>query len=82
MPGNRPSTTLLLDALTPRSLGALIALYEHRVLVQATLWGINPFDQYGVELGKTMAKDIRQRMVSGDDLGLDAPTAAMLKRLR
>jgi glucose-6-phosphate isomerase len=82
MPGNRPSTTLLLDALTPRSLGALIALYEHRVFVQATLWGINPFDQYGVELGKTMAKDIRQRVVSGDDLGLDAPTAAMLKRLR
>jgi glucose-6-phosphate isomerase len=82
MPGNRPSTTLLLEALTPRSLGALIALYEHRVLVQATLWGINPFDQYGVELGKTMAKDIRQRMVSGNDVGLDASTAAMLKRLR
>jgi len=82
MPGNRPSTTLLLEALTPRSLGALIALYEHRVLVQATLWGINPFDQYGVELGKTMAKDIRQKMVSGDDVGLDASTAAMLKRLR
>jgi len=82
MPGNRPSTTLLLEALTPRSLGALIALYEHRVLVQATIWGINPFDQYGVELGKTMAKDIRQKMVSGDDVGLDAPTAAMLKRLR
>ena len=82
MPGNRPSATLLLEALTPRSLGALIALYEHRVLVQATLWGINPFDQYGVELGKTMAKDIRQRVVSGNDLGLDASTAAMLKRLR
>jgi glucose-6-phosphate isomerase len=46
------------------------------------LWGINPFDQYGVELGKTMAKDISQRMVSGDDVGLDASTAAMLKRLR
>jgi glucose-6-phosphate isomerase len=82
MPGNRPSTTLLLEALTPRSLGALIALYEHRVFVQASLWGINPFDQYGVELGKTMAKDIRQRMVSGNDVGLDASTAAMLKRLR
>jgi glucose-6-phosphate isomerase len=82
MPGNCPSTTLLLEALTPRSLGALIALYEHRVFVQASLWGINPFDQYGVELGKTMAKDIRQRMVSGDDVGLDASTAAMLKRLR
>jgi glucose-6-phosphate isomerase len=82
MPGNRPSTTLLLEALTPRSLGALFALYEHRVLVQATIWGINPFDQYGVELGKTMAKVIRQKMVSGDDVGLDASTAAMLKRLR
>jgi glucose-6-phosphate isomerase len=81
MPGNRPSTTLMLDALTPRSLGALIALYEHRVLVQATMWGINPFDQYGVELGKTLAKDIRQRMVSGDASGLDPSTAAMLTRV-
>jgi glucose-6-phosphate isomerase len=82
MPGNRPSTTLLLEALTPRSFGALIALYEQRVLVQAALWGINPFDQYGVELGKTMAKDIRQRMSSGDASGLDPSTAAMLGRVR
>ncbi|NBW79985.1 MAG: glucose-6-phosphate isomerase, partial [Betaproteobacteria bacterium] len=81
MPGNRPSTTLLLEALTPRSLGALIALYEHRVLVQAALWGINPFDQYGVELGKTLAQDLRPRLNSGDSSGLDPSTAAMLARL-
>lgn len=54
-PGNRPSTLLLLDALTPESLGLLLALYEHSVLVQATVWGINPFDQWGVELGKQLA---------------------------
>jgi glucose-6-phosphate isomerase len=57
-PGNRPSTMILLDALTPESLGALIALYEHSVFVQATLWGINPFDQWGVELGKRLASDL------------------------
>ncbi|MFP3616075.1 glucose-6-phosphate isomerase, partial [Paraburkholderia sp. SIMBA_050] len=55
-PGNRPTTTLLVDALTARSLGALIALYEHKVLVQATVWDINPFDQWGVELGKILGK--------------------------
>lgn len=54
-PGNRPSTTLLLDALTPSSLGALIAMYEHSVYAQAVLWGINAFDQWGVELGKRIA---------------------------
>ncbi|HWK36647.1 glucose-6-phosphate isomerase [Sphingomonas sp.] len=55
-PGNRPSTTILLDTLDARTLGALIAFYEHRVFVNATLLGINPFDQFGVELGKEMAK--------------------------
>lgn len=53
--GNQPSTTLLLDRLTPETLGALIALYEHKVFVQATIWDINPFDQWGVELGKKIA---------------------------
>ena len=53
-PGNRPSTTLVLDALTPRSLGALIALYEHRVFTSGAVWGINSFDQWGVELGKAL----------------------------
>ncbi|MHA6718824.1 glucose-6-phosphate isomerase [Sphingomonas sp. RS6] len=55
-PGDRPSSTLLLDALDPRTLGALIAFYEHRTFVNAVLLGINPFDQFGVELGKEMAK--------------------------
>jgi glucose-6-phosphate isomerase len=57
-PGNRPSTTLHLQALTPRSLGALLALYEHRVYCAATLWGINPFDQFGVELGKRLCNEL------------------------
>jgi glucose-6-phosphate isomerase len=56
--GNRPSNTLLLPALTPASLGALIALYEHKVFVQGAIWGINSFDQWGVELGKVLAKSI------------------------
>ncbi len=57
-PGNRPSSTLLLDALTPRTLGALIALYEHKVFAQSVIWGINAFDQWGVELGKSLADRI------------------------
>jgi glucose-6-phosphate isomerase len=57
-PGNRPTTTILLDALTPRTLGALIALYEHKVFAQSAIWGINAFDQWGVELGKKLADRI------------------------
>ena len=81
-PGNRPSITLLLERLTPRSLGALIALYEHRVFTAGALWGINSFDQWGVELGKAMCKDLLPRLASGDVSGLDAATAGMLSRLR
>ena len=81
-PGNRPSTTLLLDQLTPRSLGALIALYEHRVFTSGALWGINSFDQWGVELGKALASDLLPRLASGDASGLDASTAGLLVRLR
>jgi glucose-6-phosphate isomerase len=80
--GNRPSTFLLLEELTPASLGALIALQEHRVFVSGAVWGINSFDQWGVELGKALARDIHARMVSGDVAGLDASTAALLGRLR
>lgn len=58
MPGNRPSTTIMADKLTPRSLGALIALYEHITFVQGVLWGINSFDQWGVELGKVQAREL------------------------
>jgi glucose-6-phosphate isomerase len=81
-PGNRPSTTMLLEDLTPASLGALIALYEHRVFVAGSVWGINSFDQWGVELGKVLAVDIEARMRSGDVTGLDSSTAALLLRLR
>ena len=81
-PGNRPSTFLLLDALTPASLGALIALQEHRVFVSGSLWGINSFDQWGVELGKVLAKDLEVRLASGDATGLDGSTAGLLHRLR
>ena len=80
--GNRPSTFLLLDELTPASLGAFIALQEHRVFVSGAIWGINSFDQWGVELGKVLAKDIHARIVSGDTAGLDASTAGLLVRLR
>ena len=55
-PGDRPSTTILLERLDPRTLGALIAFYEHRTFANAVLLGINPFDQFGVELGKEMAR--------------------------
>ena len=80
--GNRPSTFLLLDDLTPKSLGALIALQEHRVFVSGSLWGINSFDQWGVELGKVLAKDIEPRLASGDVAGLDGSTAGLLALLR
>jgi glucose-6-phosphate isomerase len=80
-PGNRPSTTLVLDALTPRSLGALIALYEHRVFATGALWGINSFDQWGVELGKALCNQLLPRLESGDVAGLDGSTAGLLQRL-
>jgi glucose-6-phosphate isomerase len=81
-PGNRPSTTLLLDELTPRSLGALIAMYEHRVFTAGALWGINSFDQWGVELGKALCNDLLPRLATGDASGLDASTAGLMARLR
>lgn len=73
-PGNRPSTTILLDQVTPRSLGALIAFYEHRVFANAVLLGINPFDQFGVELGKEMAKGLAEGTVE-----FDAATQALMQ---
>jgi glucose-6-phosphate isomerase len=75
--GNRPSTTLLLDVLTPNSLGALVALYEHKVFVQSVLWGINAFDQWGVELGKELAHVIAQGGI--DPATLDSSSAGLLR---
>ncbi|MEN9373008.1 MAG: hypothetical protein RIR79_560, partial [Pseudomonadota bacterium] len=81
-PGNRPSTFLLLDDLTPASLGALIALQEHRVFVSGSIWGINSFDQWGVELGKILAKEVEKRLLNGDVTGVDSSTAGLVNRIR
>jgi glucose-6-phosphate isomerase len=81
-PGNQPSTTILLSKLSPRQLGALIALYEHKVFVQGVVWGINSFDQWGVELGKEVARKIQPafREADGDGIlaGLDASTRRLV----
>ncbi len=79
--GNRPSTLLLLDVLTPHSLGLLIALYEHSVYAQSVLWGINAFDQWGVELGKRIAGDLLPA-VQGDGEAEDVVTRALLAEIR
>jgi glucose-6-phosphate isomerase len=71
-PGDRPSSTILLDRVDPASLGALIAFYEHRTFANAVLLGINPFDQFGVELGKQIAKSIEQEGTEGFDLSTQA----------
>lgn len=76
-PGNRPSTAILLERLDARSLGALIAFYEHRTFANAALMGINPFDQFGVELGKQIAGELGE---SGDDSAFDASTRALMQR--
>ncbi|MEX1179482.1 MAG: glucose-6-phosphate isomerase [Cucumibacter sp.] len=82
-PGNRPSNTLLYPKLTPHMLGMLIALYEHKVFVQGTIWNINSFDQWGVELGKQLAKAILAK-VKGEApaSGHDSSTLGLLARLR
>ena len=80
-PGNRPSNTMLVPDVSARSLGALLSLYEHKVVVQAALWGLNPFDQWGVELGKAISADIAERG-SGDTASmLDGSTASLLARI-
>jgi glucose-6-phosphate isomerase len=84
--GNRPTNTILLDRITPRSLGLLIALYEHRILVQGVVWRINSFDQWGVELGKVLAGTIleeEKKLLAGEEVDLghhDASTRALIER--
>ncbi|ADV26904.1 Glucose-6-phosphate isomerase [Pseudoxanthomonas suwonensis 11-1] len=80
-PGGRPSTTILLESLTPRSLGALLAMYEHSVYVQSVVWGINAFDQFGVELGKQVANTLLPAL-RGESQAQDPVTAALIARLR
>jgi hypothetical protein len=77
-----PSTFFLLEALTPASLGALLALHEHRVFTSGSVWGIDSFDQWGVELGKVLASDIAKRLASGDTQGLDPSTRRLCSASR
>ncbi|MGH8029894.1 MAG: glucose-6-phosphate isomerase [Arenimonas sp.] len=81
-PGNRPSTLVLLDELTPRTLGALLAMFEHSVYLQSILWGINAFDQWGVELGKRVADRLLPAVAAGDAAGVgDAVSRELLVRI-
>ena len=83
-PGNRPTNTLLADALTPQTLGALIALYEHKVFAQGVLWNVCSFDQWGVQLGKVLADRLLAdfRAPAGAPLAHDSSTAALVRRFR
>ena len=80
-PGDRPSTLILMQRLTPESLGALLALYEHKTFVEGLLWEINSFDQWGVELGKSLASRILGELEGGERLTHDPSTAALVERL-
>jgi glucose-6-phosphate isomerase len=83
LPGNRPSSTLLFKRLSPRALGALIALYEHKVFTEGIIWNLNSFDQWGVEHGKELARALLPKLARDeDDAGLDSSTRALLQRLR
>jgi len=81
-PGNRPSTAIVMERLTPQTLGALIALYEHKTFAEGVLWDINSFDQWGVELGKVLAKALLKDAATGTpSTDLDPSTADLLRRL-
>jgi glucose-6-phosphate isomerase len=80
--GNRPSNTLLLERLTPAALGSLVALYEHSVFTQAVIWNVNPFDQWGVELGKALATRIAAELGSAAEPVHDSSTNALIRRYR
>ena len=80
--GNQPTTTILHDALTPFALGRLLALYEHRIFVEGAIWGLNSFDQMGVELGKQLAKRALPALESGRVAELTPPTAALVEEIR
>jgi glucose-6-phosphate isomerase len=82
MPGNRPCTTIVMDKLTPETLGALIALYEHKVYVQSVIWNINAFDQWGVELGKVLSNKIYEKLTGGSDQQFDSSTEGLINLYR
>lgn len=80
-PGNIPSNTILFDKLTPSTLGTYLAINEHKVFVQSVIWGINPFDQFGVELGKSIEKEIEREIEANDDYDFDSSTNSLLSRI-
>ena len=81
--GNKPTNTLLIDKLTPRSLGGLIALYEHKLFVQGVVWNIFSYDQWGVELGKNLAVNVLNVIESSDTSSINNPsTAALLTHIK
>jgi glucose-6-phosphate isomerase len=84
MEGNRPSNTLLVERLTPHALGSLVALYEHCVFTQGVVWGIDSFDQWGVELGKALAKRIVPELQAEPEpeLDHDGSTNSLIRRYR
>jgi glucose-6-phosphate isomerase len=84
MPGNHPSNAIVARKLTPSTLGQLVAAYEHRVFTQGVVWGINSFDQWGVELGKVMANQLAPKLQSegAPDYDSDSSTDALVKLLR
>lgn len=83
IPGNRPSNILVMNRIAPFNLGALVALYEHKVFVQSAIWGINAFDQWGVELGKEMGKEVYQRLTgTSDEPASDASTQGLIEHFR
>jgi len=82
-PGNRPTNSILIQKLTPRSLGSLIAMYEHKIFVQGMIWDINSFDQWGVELGKQLARNIQPELrQAGDVNSHDASTNGLINHYR
>ena len=83
IPGNRPNNIVFLERLTPKNLGALLALYEHKIFVQGAIWNINSFDQWGVELGKQLLPDILQRVQgTTNDAPTDSATTGLINHLK
>ena len=80
--GNRPTNVILAERLDPRTLGTLVALYEHSVFTQGAIWGIDSFDQWGVELGKQLAKAIIPELQGDSELGHDSSTNELIRRYR
>lgn len=82
-PGNRPTSTFLFDTLNPRTLGSIIALYEHKIFVQGIIWNINSFDQWGVELGKQLAKSILGELNDTELVAIhDSSTNGLINRYK